>query len=106
MLSLGKLAPGRQEYYLRSVADGIEDYYVGSGEAPGRWVGQASERLGLSGEVDGPSLTAVLDGVDPATGSELEARHRARRVPGFDRDVQCPEVGVGPVRARGSRGGP
>jgi conjugative relaxase-like TrwC/TraI family protein len=91
VLSIGKLAPGRQEYYLRSVADGIEEYYVGSGEAPGRWVGQASERLGLSGEVNGTSLTAVLDGIDPSTGVELEARHRARRVPGFDATLSAPK---------------
>lgn len=30
---------GNAEYLLGSVAVGIEDYYVGSGEAPGVWRG-------------------------------------------------------------------
>ena len=29
MLSLGKLAPGQQEYYLDTVAKGAEEYYTG-----------------------------------------------------------------------------
>ena len=45
MLSIGKLAAGQQEYYLRSVADGVEEYYLGSGEAPGRWLGDGAATL-------------------------------------------------------------
>ncbi|HVL05742.1 MAG TPA: relaxase domain-containing protein [Acidimicrobiales bacterium] len=52
MLSIGKLAPGKHHYYLRSIAEGVEDYYLGAGEAPGRWHGRMAEDLGLSGEVD------------------------------------------------------
>ena len=47
MLSLGKLAPGQQQYYLDTVARGVEEYYTGAKEAPGQWVGLAAERLGL-----------------------------------------------------------
>src|SRR3954471_8637502 len=61
VLSIAKLAAGQQEYYLRSVADGVEEYYLGSGEAPGRWLGSGAERLQLSGQVTGESLAAVLD---------------------------------------------
>src|SRR5690606_5262145 len=51
VLSIGKLAPGRADYYLDTVARGAEEYYVGSGEAPGRWLGRGAERLGLTGDV-------------------------------------------------------
>ena len=57
MLSIGKLLPGRAEYYLGTVANGVEDYYTGAGEAPGQWVGTSAGRLGLSGEVDGFLVT-------------------------------------------------
>jgi len=40
MLNVGKLARGRENYYLSVVAGGAEDYYLGSGEAPGRWLGR------------------------------------------------------------------
>jgi hypothetical protein len=36
-LSIGKLAPDAGEYYLEAVAQGVEDYYLGAGEAPGVW---------------------------------------------------------------------
>jgi hypothetical protein len=42
VLSIGKLAGGAEGYYLRAVASGVEDYYLGSGEAPGRWVDWAA----------------------------------------------------------------
>ena len=46
MLSIAKLGHGRVDYYLDTVAKGIEDYYAGSGEAPGTWRGGAVEGLG------------------------------------------------------------
>lgn len=51
MLSIGKLGHGQESYYLQAVAQGVEDYYVGRGEAPGRWRGALSEELGLDGQV-------------------------------------------------------
>jgi hypothetical protein len=62
VLSIGKLGRGQESYYLQAVAQGVEDYYLGSGEAPGRWTGAGSLSLGLAGEVDAASLRAVLDG--------------------------------------------
>jgi hypothetical protein len=46
MLNIGKLAHGGAEYYLTTVATSVEAYYTGAGEAPGRWLGTASTRLG------------------------------------------------------------
>ena len=34
------------------VASSAEDYYLGHGEAPGRWVGSLAAEMGLHGEVD------------------------------------------------------
>ncbi len=42
VLSIGKLARGSEGYYLNAVAKGVEDDYLGSGEALGRWVGSGS----------------------------------------------------------------
>ncbi len=36
MLSVAKLTPGQEGYYERSVAAGLDDYYAGRGESPGR----------------------------------------------------------------------
>ena len=49
MLSIGKMGAGQEGYYLGKVAEGAEDYYSGEGEAPGQWLGDGAEDLGLSG---------------------------------------------------------
>ena len=78
MLSLGKLAPGQQQYYLDNVARGAEEYYTGAKEAPGQWMGRASDRLGLEREVNAEALARVLEHVHPDGGYRLTA---ARSVP-------------------------
>ena len=73
MLSIGKLVAGRDAaaYYLDRVADKKcpTDYYTGSGEAPGRWVGSGIERLGLAGPLDTERshelLRGLLNGLGP-----------------------------------------
>lgn len=69
MLSIAKLAPGGQRYYLdqadgrvghvRSVASGVEDYYLVGPEAAGFWIGSVARELDLTGrEVTEDALTA------------------------------------------------
>ncbi len=89
MLNIGKLAPGGEDYYLTTVAQSVEDYYVGSGEAPGRWLGRGVELLGLDGRVDAESLRAVLGGRHPENGEPLVAHQR--KVPGFDLTFRAPK---------------
>ena len=94
MLSIGKLAPGKHHYYLQSIASGVEDYYLGAGEAPGRWHGRLAEDLGLSGEVDAHSLQLVLGGYHPATEGSLFPPRPGRRQPtrpGFDLTLSAPK---------------
>jgi conjugative relaxase-like TrwC/TraI family protein len=102
VLSIGKLAPGRQQYYLDTVAADIEDYYTGAGEAPGRWIGGGSELLGLSGEVEAGDLQAVLDGRNPSTAEPLGRAPTKGRVPGFDTTF-CAPKSVSILFALGSR---
>ncbi len=70
MLSIGKLANGQANYYLdlagervdrgSSVATGVEDYYVGGAEPPGRWEGELAKDVGLVGRVDAKVLKDLL----------------------------------------------
>ncbi|HEX9970315.1 MAG TPA: MobF family relaxase, partial [Acidimicrobiales bacterium] len=70
------------DYYLDRVAASVDAYYLGEGEAPGRWVGKGATDLGLSGMVDGDDFRAVLAGLDPGSGEPLAAANRTR--PGYD----------------------
>ena len=90
MLSIGKLIAGGAEYYLDTVARGAEEYYLGAGEVPGRWVGAGSAQLGLEGEVTGTALRRVLDGHDKS-GRPLLAGQAAKRMPGFDCTFNAPK---------------
>jgi conjugative relaxase-like TrwC/TraI family protein len=92
MLNIGRMAPGRADYYLSVVADrdarDAADYYLAPGEEPGRWL--TAGGLELAGTVRAQQLRAVLDGRDPATGEQLSS-HPARRVPGFDLTYRPPK---------------
>jgi conjugative relaxase-like TrwC/TraI family protein len=94
MLNIGRMAPGRADYYLTAVArrddGGVEGYYLARGEEPGRWLGDGAETLGLSGEVTAEQLRAVLDARHPETEEQLAA-HPARKVPGFDHTFRAPK---------------
>lgn len=87
MEAVWKLRVGAEAYYLSQVTSGLDEYYTGAGEAPGVWVGNGVESLGLVGEVEPADLRAVLAGLAPGTaltpnGTTLRAH--PRRVPGFD----------------------
>jgi Ti-type conjugative transfer relaxase TraA len=92
MLNIGRMAPGRADYYLSVVADrdghDAADYYLVPGEEPGRWL--TTGGLALEGTVQAEQLRAVLDGKHPATGEQLSS-HPARRVPGFDLTYRPPK---------------
>ncbi len=87
MLNIGKLAAGKAGYYL-ALASGVEDYYTGHGEPPGRWFGSGADQLGLAGTVTAEDLTSLLAGRDPGTGERLG---RAR-MPGFDLTFRAPKT--------------
>jgi conjugative relaxase-like TrwC/TraI family protein len=95
MLSRGKVTPVTVSYYTDTVARGLDDYYAGRGEAPGRWVGRGSAVAGLSGEVAAEELVRLFDGVHPRTGESLGEAYRVRdgadRVTGWDLTFSAPK---------------
>ena len=91
MLSIGRLGvTGGAEYYLDKVANNVDDYYLGRGEAPGQWVGATSERLELVGQVDAEVLRNLLAGNSPA-GEDLGMQLRPQRRPGYDLTFSAPK---------------
>jgi len=66
MLSIGRLGTsGGANYYLDKVANNVDDYYLGRGEAPGQWIGATTERLGLVGQVDPQACATCWPGLLP-----------------------------------------
>ncbi len=80
MLSVAKLAPGREAYYEQAVAGGLDDYHAGRGEAPGEWVGAGALELGLAGTVAPGELGQLVAGVDPASGARLRRHYPPREI--------------------------
>ena len=95
MLSIAKLRVGQEAYQLSGVAQSLDDYDTGAGEATGVWAGIGAERLGLTGEVRPDDLRAVLAGIAPGTGGLTPdgetIRTHPRRVPGFDLTFKAPK---------------
>ncbi len=101
MLSIGRLGTsGGAEYYLDKVANSVDDYYLGRGEAPGQWIGATAEGLGLVGQVDADMLRNLLAG-EAADGGSLGVQLRPERRPGYDLTFSVPK-GVSLLWAFGS----
>lgn len=117
MLDWRELDPQRLAgYWLAKVANGIEDYYAGEGEAGGEWYGTGARALRLKGTIHGDDLTAVLrseygelqtmsgrvgPGVSPYSGGTRTVRRR----PGWDFCLKAPKsvsllYGFGDLRVR------
>ena len=105
MLSIGRLgASGGADYYLDKVANNVDDYYLGRGEAPGQWIGAAAEGLGLVGQVEAEALRNLLAGTS-AQGEALGLQVQPGRRPGYDLTFSAPK-GVSLLWAFGSERGP
>ena len=91
MLGINPVAGGGEGYYVDAVAQGVDEYYRGVGEAPGWWAGEAAGiELGLDGEVTSHDLRAVWSGLDPRSGEQL-GRFANRSVGGFDLCWRAPK---------------
>ncbi|MDE0803661.1 MAG: relaxase domain-containing protein [Acidimicrobiales bacterium] len=92
MLTIAKMGVGQENYYLKTVASGLEDYYSGAGEIEGRWLGRGAERLGLLGEVDSEALKVLLAGYDPIDHDRrLAGRPGLPHTPGWDLTFSAPK---------------
>jgi conjugative relaxase-like TrwC/TraI family protein len=79
------------EYPISGVAEGVEEYYLGHGEAPGVWAGSWAQELGLSGVVGHDDLRALVEGHDPETGTDLLTGRPGRRDMAFDATFSPPK---------------
>jgi conjugative relaxase-like TrwC/TraI family protein len=93
MLSIGKIgkSEAQQKYYEETVAKSREDYYAGSGEAPGEFFGAGARTLGLSGESNMDHLMRLFAGQNPATGEQLRSMKGNVQVHGLDMTFSAPK---------------
>jgi conjugative relaxase-like TrwC/TraI family protein len=89
VLSIGKLAVGQERYYEQQVAQGLDDYFTGRGESPGRWLGRGAAALGLRGTVEDGELSMLMAGRDPSTGRTL--REQPVKVAALDLTFSAPK---------------
>jgi conjugative relaxase-like TrwC/TraI family protein len=93
VLTIGKLgaSPDQLGYYEQQVAQGMEDYFSGRGEAPGRWTGAGAAALGLGNQVDRDAFMRAMNGCDPRTGERLKPEHGRTKVAAFDLTFSAPK---------------
>ena len=74
-----------KSYYPR------DDYYGAGGSVIGKWIGQGSKLLGLSGTVKGKDFQSLCDNLHPATGARITVKTRKDRRPGYDATYDVPK---------------
>jgi conjugative relaxase-like TrwC/TraI family protein len=84
VVDIAKLSVGREDYYLREVANNREEYLTGHGESPGRWLGQGAAALGQQGTASTEAFVRMFHGRHPDTGALLGRPHGEAGVPAFD----------------------
>jgi conjugative relaxase-like TrwC/TraI family protein len=92
VLSIGKIAQGQHRYYEQQVAQGVDDYYSGRGEAQGEWVGGGAREFGLAGAVGDGQFNALIAGCDPnEPDRRLRAGQRDPKIAAFDLTFSAPK---------------
>jgi len=97
---LAKLSVGREDYYVREVAENREEYLSGHGESPGRWYGAGVTALGQKGTATTEGFKRIFEGRHPGSGELLGRPHGKGAVPGWDL-VLRPVKDVGVLYALG-----
>src|SRR5207237_588978 len=87
MFSLGKLALGREDYYLAQVArsGSRASTWDTVKHRGGQWLGQGAELRRVSGVVEGEQLKTVRRRRGPVIGTRLTAGHGGGKVAGVNR---------------------
>jgi len=95
VLTIGKLGKtaAQLEYFDAQVAAGVEDYYAGRGESPGRWRGSGIAALGLQAgdRVRRIGFLALMRGVSPVDGAVLRVMGQRSTVAGLDLTFSAPK---------------
>ena len=99
---LAKLSAGREDYYVREVAENREEYLSGHGESPGRWYGAGATNLGQQGTASTEAFKRIFEGRHPDTGELLGRAHGRNAVPAWDL-VLRPVKDVGVLWALGDQ---
>src|SRR5262245_35085723 len=81
---IAKLSVGREDYYVREVAENREEYLSGHGESPGRWHGRGAAALRQKGTATTEAFVRMFHGRHPDTGQLLGRAHGEGGVPAFD----------------------
>jgi conjugative relaxase-like TrwC/TraI family protein len=81
---IAKLSVGREDYYVREVAENREEYLSGHGESPGRWLGRGAAALSQEGVASTEAFVRMFHGRHPDTGEVLGRPHGEHGVPAFD----------------------
>jgi hypothetical protein len=90
MLGLAKLGPASWSYYARESTR--EDYWAGSGEEHGTWLGRGSAAAGLEGRMSTDELRRLFgEGRHPTTGEVLGRPLGERSVAGFALSLSPPK---------------
>ena len=94
MLSTSKIGTASWRYYSNQVQRGACEYYLGVGEAPGRWCGRGLDALGLDPKavVSERELEALFGrAIHPKTRQRLGRAWRADGVTGYDLCFSAPK---------------
>jgi conjugative relaxase-like TrwC/TraI family protein len=94
VLSSAKIGTASWRYYTAGVACRASEYYLGVGEAPGRWHGRGLRELGLApgAVVRERELDALFArGLHPTAGTRLGRAWRSDGVTGFDLTFSAPK---------------
>src|SRR5947209_2563636 len=88
---------GQWQYFQAEVTTDMEAYFLGAGEAPGRWVGAGAADLGLGGVVEDGQLARLFDqGCHPVTGVPLGVPYPTNtnraRVTGYSLTFSAPKT--------------
>jgi len=105
VLSTAKIKTGSWRYYANQVGRGACEYYLGIGEAPGRWEGRGLHALGLDdgAAVAEQQLEATFGrALHPRSGALLGRSWRGDGVTGYDLCFSAPKS-VSALWAMGDR---
>lgn len=92
-ISARKSVAAAVSYFKHMASD---EYYIGKGEqqaeteADGEWAGRGAERLALEGPVSKRDFEAMLNGLDPNTGTRLTQVGKSH-APGWDMTFSAPK---------------
>ncbi len=94
VLSTSKIRTGSWRYYANQVERGACEYFLGLGEAPGRWYGRGLDQLDLSpgARVAERELEGMFGrALHPGSGERLGRGWRADGVTGYDLTFSAPK---------------